>query len=83
MRHAFVCVTELETEDLAMTRLTAASIFLSRRMRLLVMAAIVIGCLKMGLDTQAHGPVQSGPVHASADIMRDSNAERTQGPDKD
>ncbi len=66
-----------------MSRLNTLGVFVSRRMRLLVMAAIVIGCLKTGLDTQAHGPVQSGPVHASAEIMRDSNAERTQGPDKD
>ncbi|EAP89107.1 MAG: hypothetical protein CMH91_10175 [Oceanicaulis sp.] len=65
-----------------MTRLNAASVFVSRRMRLLVMAAVVIGCLKLGLEPPATGPVQSGPVHAGADIVRDSNAERAQSPDK-
>ena len=64
-----------------MTRLNAASVFVSRRMRLLVMAAVVIGCLKMGLGSQSPAPIQSQPVHASAEIMRDSNAERAQGPD--
>lgn len=68
-----------------MTRLNAASVFVSRRIRLLVMAAVVIGCLKAGLST-GHIPEtvsrpQSSPIHAGVDIKRDSNAERTQSPD--
>jgi hypothetical protein len=64
-----------------MSRLNTVSVFLSRRMRLLVMAAIAIGCLKMGLSPHFSAPVSSHPVHVSVEIMRDSNAERTQSPD--
>jgi len=65
-----------------MIRLNAASVFVSRRMRLLVMAAVVIGCLKLGLDPGGRAPDQSPPVHAGTVIVHDSNAERTQSPDK-
>ncbi|WP_306016037.1 hypothetical protein [Oceanicaulis sp. MMSF_3324] len=65
-----------------MIRLNAASVFVSRRMRLLVMAAVVIGCLKLGLAPARMAPDQSPPVHAETVIVRESNAERAQGPDK-
>lgn len=66
-----------------LTRLNAASVFVSRRMRLLVMAVVVIGCLKMGLGPQSTATFQSQPVHAGVDIQAAMQAERAQSPDKD
>ncbi|WP_421857762.1 hypothetical protein [Oceanicaulis sp.] len=70
-----------------MSRLNAASVFVSRRLRLLLMAAVLIGCLKAGLSasqTQSQTVMQrSSPVHAVVDISSEMHAERAQSPDKD
>ncbi len=70
-----------------MTRLNAASVFVSRRVRLLLMAAVLIGCLKAGLSGAQTQPQtvsqRSVPIHAGVDISSGMHAERAQSPDKD
>lgn len=83
LRHTFVYASK----GSVMTRLNAASVFVSRRVRLLLMAVVLIGCLKAGLSgatTQPQTVMQrSAPVHAGMDITPEMHAERAQSPDKD